>query len=84
MPIKLLKSIENSVTDIIARMLPSGSVPVNRFSKMRNCVTCLRPVSGSIPVKLFLQMLNTVTASIARMPPSGSAPAKPLVAMENP
>eukprot|EP00971_Amphidinium_carterae_P008963 176974-Amphidinium_carterae.1 len=60
-------------------MPPSGSAPAKWFTWMRNSVTTLSPLSGSIPMKLFLPISKEVTDSIARMPPWGSAPANWLV-----
>eukprot|EP00971_Amphidinium_carterae_P261688 5191426-Amphidinium_carterae.1 len=48
---------------------------------MKNSLTSLNLLLGSIPVKLFSEMTNQVTACIARMPPSGNAPAKRLLKM---
>eukprot|EP00971_Amphidinium_carterae_P260819 5174247-Amphidinium_carterae.1 len=64
-------------------MPPSGSAPSKRFFKIKNSVTSLSPLLGSIPVKLFSWIQKFVTARIARMPPSGSAPTKRFWSMKN-
>eukprot|EP00971_Amphidinium_carterae_P327257 6458488-Amphidinium_carterae.1 len=73
-----------SVIADIARIPPSGTIPVKRFSNTLNqdtSVIVLMAVPDNVPVKKFQLRSYSVTAGSVVKPPSGKLPVKRLSLM---